>query len=219
MNAVSPSFKPAPNLAFSLMELFIAVAFLAILAAVFLPGLAKSKARSSRLNCNNNMRMIGLAFHTWSLDNHDHFPMQVPRIEGGTMELAATGDVFLHFQVMSNELSTPRILLCPTDDKRLYATSFDAFADTNLSYFISISTTKGDNANFLFGDRNLTNRARPGNRLISLTKLNSIAWTRDLHYEKGNLGFGDASVTAFRNGDVGTVIKSLGATTNWLAVP
>ena len=29
----------------------------------------------------------------------------------------AGADTFRHFQVMSNELSTPRILVCPADDR------------------------------------------------------------------------------------------------------
>ncbi len=220
MNAQSRSFRAKPKVAFSVMELFITIACLALLAAVFLPALAKSKARSSRLNCNNNMKQIGLAFRSWSLDNGDRFPMQVSVNNGGTMELAARGEAYPHFQVMSNELSTPRILLCPTDEKRSYATSFAAgLADTNLSYFINMNATNGANDTLLFGDRNLTNRTPTGSRLVALAKADSLAWTKDLHSEKGNLGFGGGSVDSFRNGSAGNAIKIVDGTTNWLAVP
>src|SRR5205085_8808294 len=97
---------------------------IALLAAIFLPALAKSKARSSRLGCTNCLKQIGLAFRSWSLDNNDQFPMRVSVTNGGTMELVASGVVYPHFQVMSNELSTPKILLCPNDEKRSYATNF-----------------------------------------------------------------------------------------------
>ena len=64
--------------------------------------------------------------------------MQVSVTGGGTMELVAGGAVYPHFQVLSNELSTPRVLLCPNDDKQAWATNFLDLADTNLSYFLNV---------------------------------------------------------------------------------
>ncbi len=77
--------------------------------------------RSSRLGCDNNLKQIGLAFRTWAIDNDDQFPFNVSTNTGGTMEHCAVGsdgfdtNAALHFQVMSNELSTPWILVCPKD--------------------------------------------------------------------------------------------------------
>jgi len=129
---------PTPRTrAFSVTELLIAITCLVVLLeAIFLPALARSKARSSRIGCANNMKQIALAFQTWSLDNNDHFPMQVSVTNGGTLELVASGIVYQHFQVMSNELSTPKILNCPKDEKRSYATNFAVdLTDKNVSYF------------------------------------------------------------------------------------
>ena len=205
--------------AVTITELLVSIGLVALLVAIFLPGLAKRKARSSRLGCNNNMKQIGLAFCTWSLDNNDHFPMQLSTNSGGTMELVALGEVYPHFLVMSNELSTPKILNCPSDVKRSYATNFDAgLTDKNLSYFINMNATRDVNTSLLCGDRNLTNRAQTGNRLVALTRNNSIAWTKDLHREKGYLGFSDCTVDSFLNGTVGQAIKMVQGT-NWIAVP
>ena len=136
------------------------------------------------------------------------------------MELAASGLVYPHFQVMSNELSTPRILLCPNDEKRSYATNFGVdLTDRNLSYFVNIDATNADGSSLLCGDRNITNRPRAGSRLVSLTKADTIAWTKEIHVEKGHLGFGDSRVDSFDNGSVGAAIKIRDGTTNWLAVP
>jgi hypothetical protein len=101
-----------------------------------------------------------MAFCTWSLDNNDHFPMQVFVTSGGTQELIASGLVYSHFQVMSNELSAPKILVCPNDEKRSYATNFGVdLTDRNLSYFVNTDATNGDGSSLLSGDRNITNRA------------------------------------------------------------
>ena len=104
--------------AFTVTELLVTVACIALLALILLPALGKSKARSSRWGCTNCMKQIGLAFRSWAIDNNDHIPMQVSLTNGGTMELVASGAVFPHFQVMSNELSTPKVLLCPNDKNR-----------------------------------------------------------------------------------------------------
>ena len=102
--------------------------------------------RSSRLGCDNNLKQIGLAFRTWAIDNGDQFPFNVSTNAGGTMEFCATGadgfdsNAALHFQVMSNELSTPRILVCPKDWSRKPATVFANLQANNVSYRLHSGT-------------------------------------------------------------------------------
>src|SRR5664279_5487539 len=113
---IKPRSKSAK--AFTVTELMVTIACVALLAAIFLPTFARSRVRSSGISCANNMKQIGLAFRTWAIDNNDLYPMHVSVTNAGTMELAASGVVFPHFQTMSNELSTPIILLCPNDKER-----------------------------------------------------------------------------------------------------
>ena len=145
--------------------------------------------------------------------------MQVSTTNGGTLELVGSGIVWPHFQVMSNELSTPKILLCPHDDKRAYATNFLGLTDKNLSYFVNMEASDGDGFSLLSGDRNITNRIPTGSRLVPLTKADTIAWTKGMHMEKGNLAFGDGRVDLFKSGTVGAAIRIAAGKTNWLAVP
>jgi len=208
------------GLAFTATELLVTVAGVALLAAFFLPALAKSKARSSRLGCNSCLKQIGLAFRTFAIDNDGHYPMRVSVTNGGTMELTASGVVFPHFQVMSNELSTPKILVCPNDEDRVYVTSFTAsLTDKNLSYFVNVDAPERDGVGLLCGDRNITNRAAAGSRLVNLTKGATIAWTREIHSEKGNLCFADGSVEGFANRVVDPRVRMPDGVTNRLAVP
>jgi prepilin-type processing-associated H-X9-DG protein len=207
-------------MAFTVTELLVTIACVALLAAVFLPALAKSKTRSSRIGCTNNLKQIGLAFRTWAIDNKDLYPMHVSVTNEGTMELAASGVVFPHFQIMSNELSTPIILLCPNDKKRSCVTSFNSnLTDKALSYFVNINALEGDAASLLSGDRNIVNRAAAGSRLVNLTEGATIAWTREIHSKKGNLCFADGRVEGVANGSVGARIQIPDGVTNCLAVP
>jgi prepilin-type processing-associated H-X9-DG protein len=188
--------------------------------AIFLPTLARSKARSSRVGCTNCLKQIGLGFRTWALDNDGLFPMRESITNGGTMELVSSGSVSPHFQVMSNELSTPRILVCPNDTHRMYATSFHSnLKDTNLSYFINVDAVVENGSSPLCGDRNLTNKAPAGSRFVCLSGTPAIGWTREIHGKKGNLCFADGSVNGIINGAVGSAVHIPDGVTNRLAVP
>lgn len=96
--------------------------------------------------CITQLKQIGLAFRMWALDNGDHYPFNVSTRSGGTMELCAPGkDGFeeraaVHFQVMSNELASPKILVCPADTSRHPAADFRNLQTANVSYFVRSGT-------------------------------------------------------------------------------
>ena len=109
-----------------MLDMVLIIAATAGIVLVMLTHMARSKARSSRLGCTNNLKQVGLAFRQWALDNDDKFPMQVSATNGGAIEQAGLGSAYAAFLVMSNELSTPKILVCPNESKpkRVAANSF-----------------------------------------------------------------------------------------------
>jgi len=63
--------------AFTMIELMIVTAVIAILTALLLPALQKAKEKSKAADCANNLRQVGLAFAMHADDNDDYFPFTV----------------------------------------------------------------------------------------------------------------------------------------------
>jgi competence protein ComGC len=198
---------------FTFVALLVVIAVIAILAAMLLPALAAAKGKAKRINCVNNLKQCGLAFRIWEGDNGDKYPMDVSTASGGTMEFADGENTFRHFQVMSNELSTPKILLCPADT-RSAAYTFNHLHNANVSYFVGLDADESRPQRFLDGDRNLTADNEPENGILKLVPGQRVSWTQTMHVNAGNVGLADGSVQQYSNSGVRAALKNSGDATN-----
>jgi len=219
--------------AFSWVDLVIILAALIAMAAVILPSLAKSKARSSKIGCTNNLKQLGLAYRQWSIDNGDRYPMSVSVTNGGVMERIENGVVWPSYSVMSNELNTPKLLICPqeTNRKRVMATTFapsvppglsaTPFAgDSNVSYFVGMDADEAEPQRILSGDDNfLVSGVKPKHGVLGLWTNSPVVWTKERHVNQGNIGLADGSVMGVNSAKFGEMVVKTGIATNRLAMP
>lgn len=203
-----------------MIEVLVVIFVIALLAAIFLPDPHPARRKTSRINCVNNLKEIGLAFRVWEGDNSDKYPMQFAATNSDTIKLISSGSSYVLWQMMSNEFATPRILHCPADTEHTEATnSFSTgFSDANISYFFNLDGDEAYPQMILTGDDNLAvNGVRVPPGILNLSTNSSVTWTKERHNGAGNIGIADGSVQqATSEGFTGALTNS--ADTNQPAI-
>ncbi len=201
-----PEVQSAPQsrAAFTLIELLVVIAIMAILASLLLPALAKAKSRGHRASCLSNQKQVSLSFRLWSLDRDGHYPWQVATDDGGTRTLP---EAWKHFAVVSNEVVTPRVLHCASDEDKLVAEDFSdassGFATLQndaLSFAVGTEAREDRPMMHIVTDRNMIGKenqdCHPAAIVGVITFLypnGSARWDQGIHKYAGNMALTDGS--------------------------
>jgi prepilin-type N-terminal cleavage/methylation domain-containing protein len=109
LHLARPARQDGLEKAFTLIELLIVIAVIAILAALLLPTLARAKENSRRCVCKSNMHQISLAMLIYANDNKQFFP---PRWDG-TDNHASWLSALCYTYLNAAAQFQPKNLTCP----------------------------------------------------------------------------------------------------------
>ncbi len=171
--------------------------------------------------------------------------MNLSTNEGGSSEARGTANGnaisnYYHFYVLSNELSTPKVILCPSDAGRFTVTNWaqvNIFANAKnkaVSYIVGLDADETFPQMILSGDRNLTNSAAgatqvtwplpAGGKTANLGTNHTstglgAGYTKDTHQSAGNILLGDGSVQQVTTSRLREQLRTSGNDANLVSIP
>lgn len=162
--------KATPALsAFTRLELIVVIVLTIILglviASLFLPR-RRVHSSANRISCLNNLKEIYIAYRLWAADNGDRTPAEQTVAKGGWGDFLTNADqgarCWTNYAIMQSELAQePRLVNCPSDERRA-ATSFtNNWDNTNVSYFVGVSANEAHPQSLISGDRNVGAGTKP----------------------------------------------------------
>jgi len=210
--------RTSSEMAFTRVDLAMALVALGLVSGIAWPVLAGNRQRSEQVNCLSNLRQIGRAVHLWGNDHADQTPWFTPVTEGGTRGSTnpLRNNAYLQMGSLSNELVTPKMLICPSDlgvgAPRKMASNFSAsdpnggfftlgYGNASLSYLIGLHSYSWLPRSVLSGDRNIRWDGVNVSCTLGIgaaTFANDfpvdVYWTNAIHGETGNILFADGTV-------------------------
>jgi hypothetical protein len=220
-----PARVPIRVAGFNRVGLLLVLAVVLALAGMGLSKLDRARVRAARISCVGNGMQVGLAFRIWSNDHEEQFPWARHQKYGGCVPNGsaigeAFGEIVDAFRCLSNELTVPKVLVCPDDRVRIKSTSFDPQASApfggkppavetkNLSYVAGWDADETRAQGVLSGDSHFGDLLPPGlgdagrsglNRSVSrlpredAIQETNVTWTSERHRGIGILGLADGS--------------------------
>jgi competence protein ComGC len=216
---MKPRFSNQRNQALTLVEVLVIIVILAVLVVLLLPALAAARKKAQRITCDGQLKEIGLSPKIWEGDHTNLYPMSVSTNYGGTLEYFECGEMFRYFQVMSNILATPKMVVCPADTRQPAQDFGPTFGNTNVSYFVGVDADESKPQMPLAGDRNIVGGTKLASGILEITTNQLASWSSEMHDGVGNVAIADGSVQQLTTSGLQQLLQQTGLATNRLAIP
>ena len=237
----------------TIMEVLVVLAIVVVLAGILMPPFTHDKPRARRISCVNNLKQLGTGLRLFANDADGKYPFECFTAGSTNIEVNAIPGGWSHnptnlwmlFQLAQNDISSPRVLICPADSGRQPAADFlsrtgssaESFPNPSkrnnaLSYFLALDAKEARPTTLLVGDRNLARDSdktdsEPGrNYLTGEQRLGStdadvkhLRWNNDMHERAGNMSFMDGSAQQLTSGKLREAVMNTGDTTNRIWLP
>jgi hypothetical protein len=129
-----------------MIELLVVIAAIGILTALMMASASRSRERSNRIKCVGNLKQVSLSLKIFASDHQDRYPYQHrPPLSVDTPDasLALTnatrgnidlGAAWAHWLVMSNEMGSPKLLMCSGNQAKRSSIASDWSSKSSWGY-------------------------------------------------------------------------------------
>ena len=103
--------------AFTLVELLVVIAVIALLMGILIPSLAKARIMAMRMKCSSNLRQIHFAINSYMSSNSDTYPCADDPLAAGYWLWMGRGLRDFARPLLATDINknNPSVLLCPQD--------------------------------------------------------------------------------------------------------